>query len=103
VDEIQDWLKILWLPFAAVGTWIAWVSYKVWTHEERVRVLEETLEATLKDFKATLAGSIGDLRDAVDELAKRGQAGRERLYEHIDDVRKELKADINRESDKRSH
>lgn len=103
MDDIIDWLKVLWLPLAAAGAWIAWVSHKVWTHEERVRVLEQTLETTLKEFKAEIAGSIGELRDAVSDLARRGEQGRERMYEHMDGLRRELKADINRESDKRAN
>lgn len=87
LDALQD--ALAWLAALIVVTflsWATWVTRAVMANKTRLAVLEESV------------GRVPTKLDAIDaklDVMKEGaHAGRERIYQHIDEVRRELKADI---------
>jgi uncharacterized coiled-coil protein SlyX len=68
------------------GAFVAWVVLRVHTLGARISMLEQTVE--------NLPASLAELKQMLKEQNKEASASREKMYKHIDAVRRELKKDI---------
>lgn len=88
LDALQD--AVAWVVTSTIVvfiTWATWLTRTVMDSKTRLAVLEETVTKTIPDGVRDIKATLREMRDEAGE-------GRERLYDHVDSVRKELKADI---------
>ena len=106
-----DWLRDFfgWV-LAFLGGLFLVLARMLHNHSARLAVLEKTvtdiaekLPKSMLELSQRLGEDLSDLKGSVDDMRNEARDGREKLYGHVDDVRKELKADINRESDRRAN
>lgn len=90
---LVEWAGGLALLLAGgVGGWLMRLSGRVDKHDTDLAVIKTRL-----DDMPTLLASI---RDEIRGLRKDSEDGREKLYQRLDDFRKEIKADLDRKQDK---
>lgn len=94
----MDWLLdrlgefLAWL-LGAAGLFIAWLVVRIHKLQERVAVLEKAVSDLPADVK--------ELKKLISDMREESSEYRGRLYDRIEALRLEMKADINREADKR--
>lgn len=87
LDALQD--AVAWVvtsTILALLTWATWITRTVMANKTRLAVLEETV--------GKVPTQLEKIDEKLDEMREGAHEGRERLYRHIDNVRKELKLDI---------
>lgn len=87
LEAIQDWIGGIALAITtAVGAFLLRLSYGQQQQAEQI--------AVLKHQAAEVPKLLGEIRDEVKAMREDGSRRQERIFEHIDKVRLELKADI---------
>jgi hypothetical protein len=87
LDALQD--LVAWAVTATIlafATWVGWVTKTVNGNKTRLAVLEAAV--------GTLPKQLEELKDTLADMREEASNGRERLYRHVDNVRKELRDDI---------
>lgn len=93
LDAIQDWAAGVALAVTVgIGGWLMRLSGRVGKHDTDLAVVKTRLD----DMPRLLES----IRDELRGLRKDSEDGREKLYQRIDDFRKEIKADLATKQDR---
>jgi hypothetical protein len=102
MEQLLDGLKeIIVAVMIAAGTFVAFVTRRLYTYGSRLKVLEQTvkglverLPGDLREMKDEIARDFGEIKDTIGEMREEARVGREKLYDHVDAVRRELRQDM---------
>lgn len=91
MEHVLDWAQKFSLAIAgALGTFFVWVTVRLHNQQTRLAVLEITVQQLVRE----LPSKLNAIQATVDAARQEGHTGRKELYEHVSEVRRELRDDI---------